>query len=447
MCTRSLQIAGALMVERFCQRYEISHPALWAWIDQLWQIGTTNDLPAWHRKDAIDPLDEGVLCACPAAFKETLRALITVVDEIGITDLYGATTNEPRALARQARQIVELYGIKTTDLTPLSWGLANKLGYGDPIASTQFDSWRALRKPLTLELAVRDNAIDHDSAHDRRAAKGQTTTQHYRHFFAVAAIASERELQEHALVLADWLQERGDPRGELIKQDKRLHASVDKLLRQQADRLLPEGLRARDVRWKNGFVHGLTLDGRRVLDLDRYLRHPSLGALRELTLCGPAVTALPELPASLRCLRLLASHTLEAELVVAWAPQLQWLEIAGGISLADLQHPDLSRLTVRATTRSGLAQQGSWSLPALQRLDVDGSFVEPVWEQLFRGGLLSTISELHASRLTLQSCYARALARPPARPEATRDHAHRRPLQAAERRRNGAAESQHLLSL
>jgi uncharacterized protein (TIGR02996 family) len=125
------------------------------------------------------------------------------------------------------------------------------------------------------------------------------------------AIARDRNAVEPYLIYADWLNERGDPRGELISvmhalsvsddgdEVHRLQRRKDELLREHGAHLLG-GAIARGIApiLRLGFVRHVTVHRQRDLDLAEVLAdHPAIRFVESLSLAGDAkqMEVLPHL--------------------------------------------------------------------------------------------------------------------------------------------------------
>ncbi len=186
-----------------------------------------------------------------------------------------------------------------------------------------------------------------------------------------AAIAADPYDPTPYVVYADWLQGRGDPRGELIALSLARDAlRVDDLLRTHAATFLGPLADRRDAfTWRYGFIHAavLTSDDARLADaLAQLLGHPSGRFLAELTIGrnGAADAGLEDVldvlaahaPPSLRVLRL---EPAPADFVVG-APDL------GSLAALWPALPGLTSLEVHA----GAFDLGEIALPALTRAEI-----------------------------------------------------------------------------
>lgn len=256
-------------------------------------------------------------------------------------------------------------------------------------------------------------------------------------------IARSPASEEGFLVYADWLQSRGDPRGELIAlqhradggDDRASFAADDLLARHAVAWLGPlAGVRLL-LDWKLGFVRSVASPRATPLLLPAHL--PALRELPvlrfldslELSFAGPRVTLAPaDLPASLRVLAVdrntslrdlgpdLADHLpLLASLSVEWdrpdtlafsgseVPGVRALSFARLrepilAALAGARWPDVERLELQgavAVTDGALRRMFAEPWPALRRLSISGlKSARPLLGILAGSPILPALSEL-----------------------------------------------------
>lgn len=173
------------------------------------------------------------------------------------------------------------------------------------------------------------------------------------------------------MVFADWLQNHGDPRGELAAVQRQLAegpsnpalvALEKKLLAAHRDRFVPDRFEG-ELTWRSGFVRRLTLATNTSLDrvtLARIFTHPSFRLLRELVVPLERMViaaSLPSLPPTLRVLELGKEPATPSDYydlglgdvaaLINDAPQLQRLMLGEGCALS-LRSPVLAELELRS---------------------------------------------------------------------------------------------------
>jgi uncharacterized protein (TIGR02996 family) len=101
------------------------------------------------------------------------------------------------------------------------------------------------------------------------------------------------------LVYADWLEQRGDPRGRLIQAQHRGSAKLEReILKEHGAVLVPANLGKRyklEVTWKLGFIASATFGAHDDLDerIEKLFEHPSAALLRELVLDASSYAGTP----------------------------------------------------------------------------------------------------------------------------------------------------------
>lgn len=184
-----------------------------------------------------------------------------------------------------------------------------------------------------------------------------------------------------AVVLADWLQLAGDPRGELIAlqlaKESATGAAWEALeertrahLATHASALLPSVGAAR-LHWRRGFVHRVEVVAGMTLlagTLEQWARHPSMRLWRELTIASDDQVGanLRPLPTSLRRLEVRGSPGPISE-ALCDATGLQTLIVKGVTDFEALQHPSLVELQLSVP----LYDLYTWT--PFAAADVDGS--------------------------------------------------------------------------
>jgi uncharacterized protein (TIGR02996 family) len=176
-----------------------------------------------------------------------------------------------------------------------------------------------------------------------------------------AAVLDDPDNDEAWLVLADWLQQQGDPRGELIALDvKGDEAASGRHLELHEAALIGSLEPHLDMfQWKRGYIHrarlacstDLEIDNARVLD--RLLRHASGRLLQELVLAPDIL--LGEQDQLIGVFELLARHV----------PPLRSLTV-GDYPLGDYRDVDDYIIGDLSTL---------WTLPRLQTLVVHGAAI------------------------------------------------------------------------
>ena len=193
------------------------------------------------------------------------------------------------------------------------------------------------------------------------------------------------------LVYADWLEQRGDPRGKLIQAQHRGSAKLEReVLKEHGALLVPPNLGKRhklEVTWKLGFIATATFGAHDDLDerIEKLFEHPSVALLRELTLDVSSYAGTPlEVLATIKPTRL-ATLVIGGEIEINTlatgdlAPlcnlaALEVLRVTGDRVLIayPLAHPRLRELVIvtRRADAATLRHAVTGDLPALTTLSV-----------------------------------------------------------------------------
>jgi hypothetical protein len=194
-------------------------------------------------------------------------------------------------------------------------------------------------------------------------------------------------------VLGDLLEERGDPRGELIGVQHAIEGATgaswvqlktreQALLDEHAAALLGSlkkwpKLRSTRVWWRRGFVHALSSDGFPAAAIEAFLDHPSARFVAHLAGVAPRPSGMPMMR-SAGMLRSIRADAFDLATLDRF-PQLDSVDAVLSVP-ARLQAPTLRHLAAREVTASLLAGLRHARLPALETLtlaDLDAADVAP----------------------------------------------------------------------
>ena len=200
----------------------------------------------------------------------------------------------------------------------------------------------------------------------------------------IAAIVDDPDTIDQWLIYADWLLDRGDPRGELINLELAIDAGTAdaeaqsrvKRLRHDEDALLSPRLAAQAHYWKfdlwRGFVRGATLLG--ASDdppgpeaVAALCADPHSALLETITIAAPTEVIAPLFASQHRRLRYMETSAIDGVRFAASMPVLDTLELSKHCSIPELVHPELRNLTACRNTCPALAT-GAFALPALTSL-------------------------------------------------------------------------------
>jgi len=211
-----------------------------------------------------------------------------------------------------------------------------------------------------------ERAIERSTATVDAAEANEETRARYQELLAQLRDGDDGD---ELLVFGDWLQQVGDPRGELMAIQRGLETATGEDKTKLADRekkllavhrtvLTPEHLDA-TCTWHRGFVKTLTLHSAGSRALGPPFQHPSFALLRELVVAFSPYSSLVAaanipgpLPETVRTLSITADRIGDPAPLVAQLPQLGRLHLHGAAELAGLAHPTLPELELQVADAS-----------------------------------------------------------------------------------------------
>ena len=139
MNIRQLQLCAAVCLWKYCNVRQISHGAIDELIRHLVSIATAECLPDWEQDGGGleitgrgDPIGDHIMAVVPEEDRQLIFELIECCVEVGLVDMYGATTGQPASFAARCLAIIETRGIGYPDPDPIldlggtgdEWGAA-----------------------------------------------------------------------------------------------------------------------------------------------------------------------------------------------------------------------------------------------------------------------------------------------------------------------------------
>jgi hypothetical protein len=110
----SKQLYASSCLRRYCEIKDISHPAVTELLDHLDSILASRNLSVWDARGALlglngrgDPIPESLKSALSEEGLNEFAVLVDSVVEVGIIDLYGASTDLPLKFLDKTMQILE----------------------------------------------------------------------------------------------------------------------------------------------------------------------------------------------------------------------------------------------------------------------------------------------------------------------------------------------------
>lgn len=158
LSTRELQAYGAACLARFCADKGIDSPHVCDLVGHLVDVLTTDNLPAWESAGARlalagrgDPLPSELREAIGDEISDEFERLVSLVVEIGLVDMYGASTDEPLEMLTRALDLLQRCGVRAPPTSEVFAGgsMKNVRGWGPAVTHSQSEHVRTwLRNAL-----------------------------------------------------------------------------------------------------------------------------------------------------------------------------------------------------------------------------------------------------------------------------------------------------------
>ena len=154
LSNRQMQAWAALCVQRYCATRGIRHPDIDALIQHLASILVAADLPEWAAElgrlrisGLGDPIPSDVLAAVPRRHQESFHKIVEFAVEVGMSDMFGASTGEPLRSMNGCRDILSTEFIKAPDLETVAVFDPEPLPWGNPATADAYAQFQ--RKNFT----------------------------------------------------------------------------------------------------------------------------------------------------------------------------------------------------------------------------------------------------------------------------------------------------------
>lgn len=137
---RVLQAFCSLCIKRYCEHFGINHPEITRLITHLFGVLEADYLPEWERRGASltitgrgDSWPDIIKKVIPLENVDELDDLIQSCIEVGLVDLYGASTNEPKKIAGRCANVLSERGISIPEIDFLVDRYPGEGHWGNPV--------------------------------------------------------------------------------------------------------------------------------------------------------------------------------------------------------------------------------------------------------------------------------------------------------------------------
>lgn len=142
---RQMQAYAAFCLLAFCKGIRVRNVFVDELIIHLLSMLTANNLPDWERKGALialngrgDAIPVDVVASIPEDYRDTFNSLLECCVEVGIVDMYGANTEQPRKLLDKCIGILQSIGLEAPSLQSLGGLRKGGSAWGEPVSESEF---------------------------------------------------------------------------------------------------------------------------------------------------------------------------------------------------------------------------------------------------------------------------------------------------------------------
>ncbi len=156
LTVRQLQFYAAVCLKTYCIDRGISHSSIDALICHQVSLATAKSLPDWEQSGSRlelgggDPVPDEIMAPIPADDRRLFYELVDCSVEVGIVDMYGASTDQPSRFAARCIAILDELGIDRPAIGPI-----RRLAAGH-----KTDSWGPASTPNDVAGVIREYGFE-----------------------------------------------------------------------------------------------------------------------------------------------------------------------------------------------------------------------------------------------------------------------------------------------
>lgn len=144
---RQMQAYAAICLLIFCNHIRVTNSAITELIKHLLAMSTAKSLPDWEQAGtgiAItgrgDPVPAEVDEAIPENYKDTFNTLVECCVEVGIVDMYGASTEQPKMFLEKCIGVVHNLGLELPPTEVLDNLGKGEDAWGEPVSESELSN-------------------------------------------------------------------------------------------------------------------------------------------------------------------------------------------------------------------------------------------------------------------------------------------------------------------
>lgn len=144
--SRQKQVYAAVCLWVFCVQLRVQHDSITKLFTHLVNMLTAGSLPSWEQEglelDIIgrgEPLPSDVEAIVPEEYLEAFNSLVESCVEVGIVDMYGESTEQPREFLEKCVSILELFGVNRPNPEILDKYKIGNDSWGEAISESELN--------------------------------------------------------------------------------------------------------------------------------------------------------------------------------------------------------------------------------------------------------------------------------------------------------------------
>ena len=151
MSIRHLQVIGAIAIRLFSRKYALNHESISSLVCHLLDVMTAENLPEWEQQGARqdltgrgDPLPPDLEKLIPSGLRKDFYTLVECAVEIGLSSMYGASTEQALYFVKKTQQILRKHNIEGLDDLASKYLHCSRLSWGKPFGEDEVEQFRSL---------------------------------------------------------------------------------------------------------------------------------------------------------------------------------------------------------------------------------------------------------------------------------------------------------------
>lgn len=151
-----MQAYAAMCLLAYCDHIHVRHEMIDDLIKHLFSILIAKDLSAWEQAGTLiaitgrgDPIPVEIENSIPENYRDSFITMVNCSVEVGIVDMYGENTRQPREFLNRCIGILQSFGFELPSLQHIGKLARGSDTWGDPVREDELIN---LMEKLNLDL-------------------------------------------------------------------------------------------------------------------------------------------------------------------------------------------------------------------------------------------------------------------------------------------------------